>query len=70
MQSKKFWCVFMEMKIHSESEEGWSDPQEQKSVAGKQEPGVVKKEAPQSSPIEAKILPTEVSRPNEGSVDL
>lgn len=28
MQSKKFWCVFMEMKIHSESEEGWSDPQE------------------------------------------
>lgn len=23
-----FWCVFMEMKIHSESDEGWSDLQE------------------------------------------
>lgn len=57
------------MKIHSESDEGWSGPQE-KSVAGKQEPGVAKIEQAQSSPIETKVLPTEVSGPNERSVDL
>lgn len=34
MQSKDFWRVFMEMKIHSETNGGWSDTQE-KSVAGK-----------------------------------
>lgn len=43
VQNKDFWCVFMEMKIHSESDGGWSDPQE-KSVAGTLEPGVVRKE--------------------------
>lgn len=34
MQSKDFWRVFMEMKICSESDTGWSDLQEL-SVAGK-----------------------------------
>lgn len=31
---------------------------------------MVKKEEPQSSPIETKVLLTEVSEPKEGSVDL